>query len=94
MAQLFERGYDMTKNFIGYVRVSTDRQGKSGLGIEAQREAISSHIGNGKILCEYQEIESGKRDSRPELRRALDHAKRTGATLIVACIRGLVHVCP
>jgi DNA invertase Pin-like site-specific DNA recombinase len=73
--------------FIAYYRVSTDRQGKSGLGLEGQRAAVLQHIRDGALLGEYTEVETGKRDTldnRPELRRALAHAKRSKATLVVA----------
>lgn len=72
-------------SYISYVRVSTQRQGDSGLGLEAQQAAIRQYVGeNGKIIANYQDIESGRRDNRPELARALDHARRSGATLIIA----------
>ena len=72
--------------FISYLRVSTDGQGKSGLGIEAQRDSIARTISSnaGELVQEYVEIESGKRSDRPELAKALHHAKLTGSTLIVA----------
>ncbi len=70
---------------IMYYRVSTDRQGKSGLGLAAQREAVKQHLGpDADIVASYTETESGKRDDRQELGRALDHCRRTGATLVVA----------
>ena len=76
------------KKFVAYFRVSTDRQGKSGLGLEGQRAAVLEHVGAaGELIAEYTEIETGKRDSldnRPELRRALAHARRSHATLVVA----------
>jgi len=72
--------------YVGYVRVSTERQGRSGLGLEAQQEAINSYLKDGDALLApvYVEVESGKRADRPELARALKHAKLTGATLLVA----------
>lgn len=73
------------KEYAGYLRVSTTRQGDSGLGIEAQRATISTHI-NGKLSAEFIEIESGRRDNRPELAKALAHCRRTGATLVIAKI--------
>lgn len=73
---------------VAYYRVSTDRQGKSGLGLEGQKAAVLQHVGAaGDLIAEYTEIETGKRDSlenRPELRRALAHARRSKATLVVA----------
>ncbi|HAN91117.1 MAG TPA: resolvase [Nitrospira sp.] len=71
--------------FVTYLRVSTDRQGKSGLGLEAQRAAVLDHVASkGQIAAEYVEIESGKRSDRPELARALAEAKRAGAVLLIA----------
>ena len=74
----------MTQRYVTYCRVSTDRQGKSGLGLEAQREAIRRHIGDAEPLAEYQEVESGRKDDRPALQEALAHARRAGAVLVVA----------
>jgi DNA invertase Pin-like site-specific DNA recombinase len=48
-------------DFIAYYRVSTDRQGASGLGLEAQRQAVARHIGTGSLVAEYTGIESGKK---------------------------------
>ncbi len=73
-------------NYVAYYRVSTDRQGKSGLGLDAQRKAVLDYItGNGsKLIAEHTEIESGKRNDRPELAKALDLARRKKATLVIA----------
>lgn len=72
--------------YVSYARVSTAQQGRSGLGLEAQEEAIRSYLKHGDDLLvpTYVEVESGKRSDRPELARALNHAKLTGATLLVA----------
>ena len=72
--------------FVAYYRVSTDRQGRSGLGLDAQREAVAGqvHRASGEIVADYTEIESGKRADRPELRAALAEAKRQRATLVIA----------
>lgn len=71
---------------INYYRVSTAKQGRSGLGLEAQRTAIAEFCSTRgcEPLGEYTETESGKRDDRPELVKALHHAKVTGATLVIA----------
>ena len=72
-------------HYVTYLRVSTDRQGKSGLGLEAQRAAVLDHVaGKGEIAAEYVEIESGKRNERPQLARAMAEAKRIGAVLLIA----------
>lgn len=71
--------------FVTYLRVSTDRQGKSGLGLEAQRRAVADYVaGKGEIATEYVEVESGKRSDRPQLARALAEARRLGAVLLIA----------
>jgi DNA invertase Pin-like site-specific DNA recombinase len=70
--------------FIAYLRVSTAKQGESGLGLEAQQAAIAKHVGHATLLKTYTEIESGKRCDRPELGKALEHCKLTGAVLVVA----------
>lgn len=74
------------KQFIAYYRVSTERQGMSGLGLEAQREAIASyltHVG-GTLAAEYTEIESGKRKDRPQLLAALAECRRSKSVLVIA----------
>jgi DNA invertase Pin-like site-specific DNA recombinase len=71
---------------IAYYRVSTSEQGRSGLGLDAQKQAVSAHVaGTGMALAgEYQDIESGKRDDRPELLRAIAHTKRCKGILVIA----------
>ena len=71
---------------VAYYRVSTERQGRSGLGLEAQRFAVETYArqSGGRVLESFTEVESGKRDDRPELVRALLLAKVTGATLVIA----------
>jgi len=71
---------------VTYFRVSTQEQGRSGLGLEAQRAAVDAFCRSRgcEVLREFQEVESGKRDDRPQLRAALHLAKVTGATLVIA----------
>jgi hypothetical protein len=72
--------------FVAYYRVSTGRQGKSGLGIEAQRAAVATYLngGNWHIAAEFTEVESGKRSDRPELDKALSTARLHRVPLIVS----------
>src|SRR5579872_5636899 len=76
----------MTTEIIGYLRVSTKRQGVSGLGLEGQRTAVESYARTvgAKVGAWYTEVESGKKADRPELARAIGHAKRSKMTLCVA----------
>lgn len=80
-----------TGTFIAYYRVSTDRQGKSGLGLEAQRETVKAFLNGGDwtLAAEYVEIESGRASARPELAKALARCRVMGATLIVANVSRL-----
>jgi DNA invertase Pin-like site-specific DNA recombinase len=75
-----------TGKFVVYLRVSTARQGRSGLGLEAQREAVRQFVAarGGKSIAEFVEVETGKRDDRPELEKAKKRCRVTGATLVVA----------
>jgi DNA invertase Pin-like site-specific DNA recombinase len=72
--------------YVSYCRVSTQQQGRSGLGLEAQKRAVQQHLagGRGRIVAEYVEIESGKKASRPKLADALKACRVHGATLIIA----------
>lgn len=72
--------------FVSYMRVSTVRQGVSGLGLDAQKKAIADYLNGGswELLAEFVEIESGKNDTRQELQKALRLCLMTGATLIIA----------
>ena len=73
-------------NFVAYYRVSTDRQGRSGLGLEAQQKVVMDFLngGNWSLTAEFVEVESGKRSDRPELAKALVACKRNKATLVIA----------
>ena len=76
-----------TGKFISYHRVSTTRQGESGLGLEAQQKAVADYLNGGdwELLEEYVETESGKsHKNRPELQKALAACKKHKATLIIA----------
>src|SRR4051812_9664865 len=72
--------------FVAYLRVSTARQGQSGLGIEAQRVAVATYLAsvNGTLVAEHVEIESGRKNDRPKLAEALHHAKVIGGTVVIA----------
>jgi DNA invertase Pin-like site-specific DNA recombinase len=72
--------------FVAYYRVSTEKQGRSGLGLEAQRKAVDDYLngGNWHIAAEVVEIESGKRNDRPKLAEALRLCRLHGAVLIIA----------
>lgn len=76
----------MAPQFYAYYRVSTDRQGKSGLGLDAQRHVTSEFAKqqDGQLIGEFTEVESGKRTRRPQLNAALEACKRAGATLLIA----------
>lgn len=72
--------------FVAYYRVSTAKQGKSGLGLEAQQEAVRTFLngGNWTLAAEFTEVESGKRNDRPELAKALQASRVYGAKLVIA----------
>src|SRR5262249_48527688 len=76
----------MPGKIIAYFRVSTKRQGASGLGLEGQQAALEAYARQtgGRIVAEYVEVESGKIADRPELARAIAHARRNKAVLVVA----------
>jgi len=72
--------------FVSYLRVSTARQGISGLGVEAQRESVANYLNGGKwsLVKEVVEVESGKRNDRPAIAEALRLCRLHRATLIIA----------
>lgn len=71
---------------IAYYRVSTAAQGRSGLGLEAQRTSVAALAAQRQfnLLCEFTEVESGRKDDRPVLEQALHHARITNAILVIA----------
>ena len=77
----------MAHAFVSYLRVSTERQGRSGLGLEAQRRAVADFLAGGgtwRHVAELVEVESGSRDSRPRLLEAMALCRLHGATLVIA----------
>ena len=72
--------------FVAYYRVSTDRQGRSGLGLDAQREAVAKHAaGNdGAVVAAFEEVESGRRSDRPQLARAMAECRLRRCVLLIA----------
>ncbi len=70
--------------YVAYLRVSTTRQGTSGLGLDAQREIIRNYLQGESPISEFVEIESGRKTDRPKLQEALKLCRREKATLIVA----------
>ena len=82
-----DRWHLKQESLSAYCRVSTQKQGRSGLGLEAQRETVRQFVASrgGRIIApEYVEVETGKDDHRPELAKALKRCRATGATLVVA----------
>ena len=80
------RNVNNNERFVAYLRVSTQRQGSSGLGLEAQREIIHNYLRDRKPIFEYVEVESGRKTDkgRPKLKEALSQCRTYGAKLIVA----------
>ena len=74
----------MSSQFVAYYRVSTDRQGRSGLGLEAQEAAVRGYLGASTPIVEFTEIETGKRNDRPELEQALALCRKRKARLVIA----------
>lgn len=85
-----EQDSTMVDSFVTYFRVSTQKQGSSGLGLDAQRQTVAQYLTGSPrtVLAEFVEVETGKGanalDRRPELRAALDLCKKSGATLLIA----------
>ena len=73
-------------DFVAYIRVSTARQGRSGLGLDAQRQRILDFVGSNEVIAWHEEHESGAKSDRPELERALSACELTGSTLLVATL--------
>jgi DNA invertase Pin-like site-specific DNA recombinase len=74
-----------TQKYVAYYRVSTAKQGASGLGLEGQRTTVQKFVNcDTCIIAEYTDIESGKNDARPELQKAIAHAAKNGAKLVIA----------
>lgn len=73
------------QKYVAYYRVSTQKQGNSGLGLEAQKQQVANFVNcQDCIVAEFTEIESGKKDSRIELQKAIDTANKAGAILVIA----------
>src|SRR5271169_5184749 len=74
------------KRYVTYIRVSTQQQGRSGLGLDAQRKAVSDYLAAhaGHVVGEFREVESGKVNDRPQLQAALKRCRQSRATLLVA----------
>src|SRR5258708_39269924 len=85
---MFRRGTVNSNRYIACYRVSTQRQGRSGLGLEAQRKAVIDRLsGRGELISEYTEIESGRKNERPGLTHALLDCRLHLATLHIADLR-------
>src|ERR1700722_18712806 len=74
----------MSGPFVAYYRVSTDRQGRSGLGLEAQQAAGPWYLGAAVPIAEFTEVETGKRNDRPQLDQALALCRKRKARLVIA----------
>lgn len=81
-----QRPFDIIEimEYIAYLRVSTTRQGTSGLGLDAQREIIRNYLQGKEPLSEFVEIESGRKSDHPKLQEALSMCRKEKATLVVA----------
>src|SRR5580704_2401922 len=76
----------MEGRFVAYYRVSTEQQDRSGLGLEAQQKAVTDYLngGNWSVIAEFTEVETGKRNDRPQLEHALASCRRQKAKLVIA----------
>ncbi len=72
------------QTYIAYYRVSTQKQGQSGLGLSAQKKMVADFCKAGALLSEFTDVESGKNNNRPELTKAINLAKAKGALLVIA----------
>jgi DNA invertase Pin-like site-specific DNA recombinase len=86
MGEIMPKPKPHSGKWVSYLRVSTDRQGESGLGLEAQRKAVSDYLNGGKwsLAAEFVEVESGKHSDRPQLAAALAACRKHKAKLVVA----------
>jgi DNA invertase Pin-like site-specific DNA recombinase len=80
------QGKQSGRRFVAYLRVSTDKQGASGLGLEGQRAAVAQHVASvgGRIVAELVEVESGRKSDRPQLAAALATCRKQRAVLVIA----------
>ena len=80
---------------VAYYRVSTKKQGRSGLGLEAQKEMVRQLVlaHGATLIAEYVEVETGKKSARPKLQEAIHHARLTNSTLVVAKLDRLARNC-
>jgi DNA invertase Pin-like site-specific DNA recombinase len=76
----------MQTNYVAYFRVSTQQQGRSGLGLAAQKVAVDGFLSsrNGQLLAQFAEVESGKLNERPQLQEALALCRKANAVLLIA----------
>lgn len=80
--------------FVAYYRVSTAKQGASGLGLAAQRSAVAAYLKeHGQVIAEFKEVESGRRSDRPALEQALAAARVHRVPIVVAKVDRLTRVC-